>query len=188
VLGAEESKAWLGYYGKNPQGYLDYYAGVKDRTRGASDISTTSQRERVALSFRVLEHLAPGLPGSALESADVSLDRLAPQVVQGLFDTINTEGVRLYGDSNGARRRKAGSENRRTVVAALNVALGAVGAELEAEYPNPSAKSKGKPSHYLLRFRWTHPDAPSPRPPHPCKNEDRVAATVPDDTSESEPA
>ena len=84
---------------------------------------------------------------------------------------INKHNMRVYGDSNGARRRKALEKERtpRKWVGSLNVALGYVGAWLAPEYEG----ARRSPARYALRWEWKDPpgadtpDPPEPRPTHP---------------------
>ena len=148
------------------RGY-DQYAGPQHT--GPVQTATRSDGESGRIVREAFAALGVELALQSGESPVVGLGLFqepSPKAVVDAVNDISKHGLRVFGDTHCARRRKALAEGYTPLklVGTFSVALGHVGARLEPEYEG----TRRTPTRYNLRWEWKDPPGPNmPGPPDP---------------------
>ena len=181
ALAIEPLADWLAFHAA-PHRQQQYRAvndivQERDQFRGPTetgDVQTavSSKAEACGVVRRVCGAL--GLTGSLMTGEDgtVTIADLATpsEALADAIQEINGHALRVFDDSNGARRNKALEKGHtvRKAIGTLGVALRYVGAELQPFYR--TERDRAKQNNVMGdALKWTrlNDDAPEPRPRHP---------------------
>jgi len=181
ITASTDAAGWFKYYEHCATGYRNLSRAIRGESRKAFDYETVSPYEATKLAMEALEAVGLTLESRADHNDRIDLDKLKPDKnpsIIAVFEQINRSSLRLYQDRNGGRRAKSGPVKPRTVVSALNAAVGFFDGAITPQYSTQRERDRKTPSHYAITWPWETnirpdpktgkcPPPPEPRPSHP---------------------
>ena len=185
-LDVEGRAEWIRYHGdpRRMEAYsrLKDIVGQRDQAKGpaltgGAQTATTSQAEAAALVTKVFACLGASdcLQNGDIAEIDIRKLREPDRALVSVMTEINAHCLRVFGDTHGARRRRAISEDGPSLKQAtgtLGIALSHVGATLHPTYDTPRDAVLRKPGGYAICWDYERmalqQSAPEPIPAHPA--------------------
>jgi hypothetical protein len=156
---------WIKEYEPHAEQFKRFNRTIFKATRNGDELlKTSSETEGCLLAVQTLKALNFDI--NVVQTGNtISLD-LLKTAAESMSTTINEHALRLYGDTNSTRRKKA-SSNFRSWCGTLLVPLKYIGISFEQSYKTKNDKKEGRnPIGVSIQFIWDS-NPISPHPPHP---------------------